>query len=221
MIPRALVHDLVVLGRGGVPAIPARLANKERAWRLLICGNQPWLDVAETLRADELRNLIRGLVLYSVASGSSGGSVSPVIVLYWRYVERSPADEPELTSWIADKRVNDYEPFGTAFYGGARSLQEFRENGIRRLHWRVERAALEREAAAWRRERAGSLATELLPNAVRRGDLAAVKALLQRGANGARALPGGQSLLTIVGRGDRDKMVEFLRLEVAHCDFKL
>lgn len=211
MISPRVIDGLLELGRAGVPGTPAVLSDPDRAWRLLMVGDEPWQVWAHSATHEQLRQVIRGLILFCQANGRSGGSVSPVIPLYREFLDRGPDDEPELTSWIVRNRRNDYEPFGTIIHGDATTLQEFREYRARRARVAAEGQA--RDAERQRKDAAAKAerATARLAAAVRRGDVAAVRALIEAGAEIHKALPPGKSLFDLARENGRDKMVAFLR----------
>ena len=209
---RHILDDLAQLGRSRDERIPDSLLDKDLAWRNLVCGNEPWRQAAAERTSEQIAELIRGLVLYSKASGrATGGSVSPVIALYRVLIDRKPSWEPELTRWIVLNRTNPYEPFGTINDEGATTHSEYVERrAIRALRARANQAAeVERQEGA-RKVRANR-ATSRIVAAVRRGDLLAVKALLEEGANLHQALPEGESLLVLAEQNGRDSVAELLR----------
>lgn len=182
-----------------------------------MCGDDPWLAASRSFDEPTLSAVIRGLVLYSMASGFSGGSASPVICLYADYRQRFPTHEPELTRWITHNRQNDYEPFGTTLHGDAHTWQEFQTHCVERAQKRATHLALEelrrQEAASLRQLSDADDATERLPSAVRRGDLAAVKALLAKGANWRRAGEASGSLISLAESNGREAVAAFLRAQ--------
>lgn len=205
-----IFHDLEVLGRSGREYVPESLLDEEVAWRFLV-GGCHWSRAADERSVEQIADLIRGLVLYCRASRRQiGGSVSPVIALYRALVRRTPVWEPEFTSWIVDHTTNQHEPFGTSVVSG-RSYAEYRQNSHIRETQRVEAEAerLKSERAG-RREREGKLATERLANAVRRGDLLAVQAMMSKGADVTAALPDRGSLVAHATAHGRTAMAEFL-----------
>jgi len=103
--------------------------------------------------------------------------------------------------------VNDYDPFGTVMHAGSLSLASHREAFRARRAAREERER--RDAAAAERLRVQK-ATPKLANAVGRGDVAAVKALLERGADVAAVERETGSLVALARRNDRHRMMEFL-----------
>jgi hypothetical protein len=120
------VRQLIALGETGEPAIPARLADPEKAWDILMRGETDWEALAEALTPVTLEQLIRGLVLFSKASGWSGGSPSPVIHLSRRLAERAPERDEPMVSWIIANRTNRYEPFGGHGWDHVRSWAQFK-----------------------------------------------------------------------------------------------
>ncbi len=210
-----IVDELVQLGRSREDHVPPSLADEAVAWRTLVCGNEPWLQVAQERTLEEVADLIRGLILYSHASGRQiGGSVSPVIVLYRFLTEALPPWEPTLTNWIVTHRTNPYEPFGTLEDEGATSYSEY----VERRWARVQRARANQaaesvrpqESLKARRARERGESTQRLAGAVRRGDLRAVQALLAKGAEITRVLPTGESLVTLAVKNGRDSVAAFL-----------
>jgi hypothetical protein len=186
------------------------------AWRVVAGDREGWQRAGARLSDDDLRDLIRGLLLYARASGRMiGGSASPVIVLYREVVARSPSWEPELTKWIVGHRTNPYEPFGTGDDFGATSWAEYSERlaeSSARRGANVE-AESERQGAdsERRRVRDAAAATARLAAAVRRGDLGAVTSLLGKGGDPAAALPGGASLVEWAEQHGRSEVASYLR----------
>lgn len=168
--------------------------------------------LGNTLGEADLRHLIRGLVRYPSMAGAqfSGGSASPVIPLYTEFVARYPHSEPELTTWIVRNRVNDYEPFGTIMNAGALSLQE--HNRLRQKRWEQAKINLQaqQDIADRSREKAAQEATDRLPNAVRRGDIKALKAMLEKRADPQAASEKVGSLRALAKEFEREDMAQFL-----------
>ncbi len=206
-----IVEEIEILGRSGKAYVPESLMDEEFAWQFLVNGTL-WPRVAKERTTEQIADLIRGLVLYCRASKRQiGMSVSPVIGLYRELVRRAPPWEPELTSWVVENRTNRYEPFGTS-KGSGRSYAEYVENKRTFEKWREEgQVAQRKEERAGRLARERKLATERLANAVRRGDLTAVQAMLAKGADTAAALPEGGSLVAHAETHGRTAMANFLR----------
>ena len=77
-------------------------------------------------------------------------------------------------------------------------------------------AERQQQALARRRLRDQRESTERLAPAVRRGDLAAVQALLAKGADVTRALPPGGSLVALAEEHGRAAVAEFLQSQGIH-----
>jgi hypothetical protein len=86
-----------------------------------------------------------------------------------------------------------------------------RQDAAESREFRAREAERERQAAEVRRVRKQQQATERLGPAVRRGDLAAVQALLAKGADTTRALPNGASLVAWAEENGQAAIVDFLR----------
>lgn len=206
------VVQLIGLGRIAEDRIPPAFSNPETAWSILHRGGVPWSDLAAQLSGDQLGLLIRGLIHYSRAAGPSalGGSVSPVIRLFSVFAERFPEQEPSLTRWIVENRVNPYEPFGTMKCNDASTLAAHLSQSAARRAGALDNERLEsarqREAASRRAE----IATSRLAGAVKRGDRDAVVALLAEGANPAKALDGASLVQWALANG-RDAVAQLLR----------
>ncbi len=173
-----------------------------------------WEELGHVLNQNELKYLIRGIIHFSIAGGHSGGSVSPVIPLFRAYAERFPLHEPELCHWITENRKNDYEPFGTWDHGGARTLAEFHSHQVwknrdrnKRIQVEMDRQKVFKET---RIEREKAEATENLWNAVRRGDVTAVEALLAKGADWKSIVNEKGSLVELAHKNKNVAMIALL-----------
>jgi hypothetical protein len=210
-IPKEIITQLIEIGRHNKEEVPASLADPEKAWISLICGWQPWRVVAQEMSESDLENLIKGYVLYTRARPThSGGSASPAIELYRSFAERFPHKSEEIADWIFINRINHYEPLGTSVDFGARSLKEYisrRAEHKRLAKLNMEKELLRQKEASNRRK---ETATQRLATAVRRGDLKAVKSLLDRGADLKRALPEGESLVALAKDNGRDDVANYL-----------
>ena len=172
-------------------------------------------ELAMGLPEGELAALIRGVILVSQALRSTYGSGSPVIALYKAYRERFPESEPTLTRWIIEYRSNEYEPFGTVVNNSARSWEAFltRTEADRMAAANEAALRLARDETARAERRAGEAvkATERLRNAVRRGDTAAVAALLTKGADWRRVVQEHGSLIAYAQECGRTDVVGVLQ----------
>ena len=209
MIPRNVINDLIATGEAGSLATPESLADPDVAWRTLMCGGvEPLITLGRQLGEADLRHLIMGLVLFSKDSGRSGGSVSPVINLYYVYHERFPGTEPEIADWIVSNRRNGYEPFGTKMHPHARSWEQLMASRrTYEMQKMVRQEFADQAAAALRKAKA----TPKLPEAVRRGDILAVQALVAKGADLHVRDSMGHTLIEIADNNGREKVAEYLR----------
>lgn len=142
-----------------------------------------WARHTATMSARELESLIRLLTLAEAELGGwGGGSVSSIIWLFRIYSGLDGSDADGLAEWILQQGTdNPYLPYGTQNHG-ARSLKELAhlregEMILRRLAREAE--TLRKEEA---QERRAKKATSNLPAAIRRGDVAALGALVAQGA---------------------------------------
>lgn len=148
-----------------------------RAWR------EDWTEAVGEFPPAELAALIRLLtVAEAEIPGWSAGSVSPVIWLFRVYAQRAGAEEESLADWVLRHTSNDYLPYGSSNYG-ARSLEELRTRRDTAATRSSERAAIESERQDQGRTRRSVDATRNIFGAIRRGDAAAVQALLGHGAD--------------------------------------
>lgn len=200
------IQELILIGSSPTPRVPPQFEGRH-GWHRLMCGDAAWESIGRKLDRPELEALIRGLVVLERGPLVGAGSVSPVIPLFRALHQRFATDAPALTEWIIEQRVNEYIPFGSPRYAGARTFEDCRL--IDSLESRVaeaNQARAQQAAAAKRAERA----TQRLPHAVRRGDVAAVKAML---ANGGRWTPesaGGMSMIELATKEGRTALVTFL-----------
>lgn len=188
------VLQLIEIGRDGEDRVPAAFADSNAAWSIIHHGIIEWDNLALVLCERDLESLIRGFVHYSrkQSPASPGGSVSPVIRLYSSFVSRFPDSEPNLTAWIVLNRVNPYEPFGTLSCNNAVTLDRHLASRAERRARAIENEATENARQAEAAVRRSEIATSRLAAAVKRGDNAAVAALLDQGANPLKALGGGR-----------------------------
>lgn len=161
--------------------------------------------LSEMLTERELKALIRALVKYGCEAGLSktGGSASPVVPLYWVYTRIYPEGEPTLTAWVREHSVNSYYEPGPKYttpeeYAAQREKARLMEEERLRP---IMRARYEREA---------NKATLNLPNAIRRGDVKAVKAMIDKGGNIKQAMTQVKSLRSLAKETTKTDMHAFL-----------
>jgi hypothetical protein len=144
--------------------------------------------LSETLSKQELRALIIGLVKLDHAHRGAvcAGSASPVPALYYRFAERYPDDEPVLTEWIVKNRFNAYDPYGTLVRNDALRLEDhrayFRKRAAEQARINLHREEWQQYRRDVRHEMKAIRADRNLPGAISRGDIPAVKSLINNGA---------------------------------------
>lgn len=144
-IPQHIVQALLKLGAPeGAPDERALLDVLDPYARAAHSHNPngEWRRLASSMEPDELRCLIRGVVLAEEKGKWYGGSVSIVIPLYRAYQDKHQPDEEGLTNWVMRTSNNCYAPTGRN-RGGARSLPELQEQNAR--EWVRKESAAEEE----------------------------------------------------------------------------
>ena len=171
--------------RAAGPAERAEAPGHARvAARAVAVEVQPIVEHRVPVATDhDLAALIKTLtVLEERLPEFRAGSVSPVIWLFRRLSDRSPADLTPLVDWVLAHTQNPYLPFGTSNFG-ARSSAEL----VTRSALSAERAARRRADEANRQLQAercrATAATRKLFGALRRRDERAIAALLAQGAD--------------------------------------
>lgn len=210
-----LITVLTELGTTEAGQLPDALVGGEPIFRRLLTHESRLDQFVREATASELAALIRGIVWYGRLGGDTGGSVSPVIRLFAIFRSRFSREESDtLSRWVVAHRANPYEPYGSAMYGtydtadaydAARSARR-----ARAAHNSAREALRQRESAALMREHDAELATARLRGAVERGDLAAVEALLARGARWQRVVADHGSLQALARAHGRDTMLQLL-----------
>lgn len=209
-----LANRLIDFGRSAVNCL--NITRNEDDLMEALIGRE--LDpMAERLSEESHKNLIQGLVLFQrlidkAGSGYAlGGSVSPVISLWQSYVAKYPEKEADLTAWVVTHRVNEYEPFGSIVFSDCMSISS-REQALtaweeeKRRRWVIEEEKQEK-AQAVKREKDRVNANRNLPNAVARGDIKAVKALLDKGGDVLIKASDGKSLLELAEQNNCEEVV--------------
>ncbi len=204
-----IVKALIRIGEAGIPAVPE--IRRRRKITILPRNLEHARFLAKELSAAELKDLIRGLVLYGrVERFRTGGSASPIPPIYQEFCKRYPEQEPELTGWIVDNRVNPYDPFGTIAFPNVRSIEQLAQEQDKRARRRRVNEAADVQRYEEHLIEVSEDATQKLPNAVRRGDVKAVKALLGKGADRQKAEGDVGSLVRLAEQHNREGMAAYL-----------
>ena len=206
-----LVDALIALGRTGVPGLVPGIHDDRSAHDALVSHGNRWSEVFAGRNAEDIRDALVGVVLVSRSLGQAiGGSVSPVVWMFWLLVARNPPWLNELSAWIVRNSMNEHEPFGSCRSHSFPDFEQFKAwetaRALRSERNLAREAAREEEARLLRRP----ANTRNLVNAVRRGDILAVKALLADGADPREAMPGGGSLRELARANGRELLLQFL-----------
>lgn len=157
--------------------------------------------------------LIRCFVIYQKENGGLG-SPSPVHLLVAKYLEICPEKEYELCGWIIDNRVNGYDPWGVGQDFGARSKLELEELMAKEYARREHEKRLRKEETQKRisqlKKRRIQDDIDKLHNAVRRGDLLAVQALINSGISWKQTVNKHGSLVELAKDNNREKVALYL-----------
>jgi hypothetical protein len=63
---------LASLGESGVPDIPPMLENRQTAWNLIMCGDEPWRQLGAHVIDSELRSIIRPALVGAACLAAPG-----------------------------------------------------------------------------------------------------------------------------------------------------
>lgn len=210
-IPSSLIDSLIALGRAGVPGTVPGIRNAHEAFDEIV-GRWTWSKSTAGRTPEDVAALIKGIVLLSRGVGGFlGGSGSPVIGLCWELRRRDPVLGNAVSEWVLANRTNEYEPFGSRVSLSVRTLADYADWLVAREARRQARRAALDSAIDVARDRRAAAATSNLANAVRRGDVLAIRALLAQGARPAEAVPGGGSLQALAASHGRQRALALLR----------
>jgi len=153
----------------------------------------------QTLSVIDQAVFVKAIAVYENTVGGLGS----VTMLNWLFpVLNDP--ERKVLEWVL-RNTTSY-----GWYSPAKSLQEHDDM----IRYRAERAAesknLEIERQARDRNRIAAKATSNLYNAVRRGDIKAVRALLVKGADASAQSPDGTSLIVFARSRQRKDIADEL-----------
>ena len=183
-LPNDLLNRLISIGaRESFHELRESLKPEEILFdkQMMIQGWQFWYPIAEKLSQNNLMALIKSLTMAeSLLEGWQGGSVSAVIWLFNKYAPLSPVDRDDLADWILRHTENYYVPFSNY---GAKTLNEYYK--LRSEHLNAKRETQIKEELRHQDavKRYTIKATEDIFPAIARGDVKAVKALIQKGAD--------------------------------------
>ncbi len=172
-----------------------------------------WLELLEE---DQLRRIIKGYILLSSQQFTSGimGSASPCRFLYQAYAKLFPEQEADLYAWIVKHRNNPYDPFGSHDISLPDTLEAYRafkeaaeQKRNRNLAQEETRQAQER---LLKQDKEWKMANRNLAPAIQRGDFAAVKSLVAKGANPILPVDGHTNHIEFARQHGRSEIVAWL-----------
>lgn len=142
-----------------------------------------WQEIGDALSDEDLAALIKTLTIAERdVQSCRAGSVSPVIWLFRQLAEKTGSDQLLLAEWILEKSENPYLPWGH-HNQGANSLAEYRELATAVADRRADRQVLENARQEAASERIAQKASYSLYGAIRRRDVKAIHALLEKGGD--------------------------------------
>lgn len=198
-----LIDALLAVGPedkyAAVRAIPGS-GNHDRVVRYTRGLRGPVLDRVVGLAPDQQASFVKALAVYEETVGGLGS----VTALQYVFRVISDPDHAAFDWVLANTRSYWY------YSGNAASFAELHAERVWHSHRRQEREASEREREAEARQRKAERATQNLYNAVRRGDIKAVRALLGHGASSAGTTPEGVSLAEYARASGRTEIAELL-----------
>lgn len=186
MKPEKFAELLILAGQLGQPSNVNSLPGVGVRSRVIFhsAGISKITDQISQMPRQDQEALIRGLALYE---DSIGGVGSPTPLQRLFHMLDEPIDE--VFDWVVNNTTSyDY------FTAGAKSWQEMLARERAAAERRAINLAKEHERQEKAKIRRAEVATGNLFNAVRRGDVAAVKALLAKGANPEIKTPDGEQL---------------------------
>jgi hypothetical protein len=144
--------------------------------------------------------------------GNPCASCTPIPNLMRMYISRFPEGELELIEWIYENRTNGYDPFGREPWG-AKSFRERAEMSVRYAEVQQREADDRlRQQQEGKKKRLSLTATRTLANAIRRGDIKAVKVLIPRHPDIQKvSAEVGMGLVAWAEENNRDEVAEYLR----------
>jgi hypothetical protein len=144
----------------------------------------------------------------ALLEGWQGGSVSAVIWLFNKYAPSLPHDKDSLADWILGHTDNYYVPFSNY---GAKTLSEYYKRRSEHLNEKRGTQIKEekRHQEAIQRHTIKAI-NDIFP-AITRGDIKAVKALIQKGANLAACNSDGVTPIQWAAKYGKEEIVNILR----------
>ncbi|MBK7015124.1 MAG: hypothetical protein IPH39_05975 [Sulfuritalea sp.] len=156
---------------------------------------------ARALAADDLIAFVKAVAMLEHSVGGLGS-----VTNLRRLLPLVPDRERHLLDWIL-RNTNSYWYYAHS----ARSVEEFDRENTRRAARTAERAAKDRLRQVQDRKRIAEAATRNLYNAVRRGDIKSVQALISKGADVMVLAPDGSPLVSVAKAKGFESIADELR----------
>ena len=177
--------------------------------QMMIQNWQFWYPIAERLPKENLKALIKTLTIAeSLLKGWQGGSVSAVIWLFNKYSPSDHEDKDKLTDWILRHTDNYYVPFSNY---GAKTLKEYYELRAEYMNKKRETQMKEEMRHQNAVQRRAVAATQKIFSAIARGDIKAVEALIEKGADLAAHNSEGLTPLQVAERCGNKNIINILK----------
>lgn len=197
------------------------LPEEKRRFRHIAEDTEYFLEAIEHLDTSDMAALIKCLTVAELrVEGWNAGSASLIVQLLRRLCKRDPDVYLLTIDWIFANTDNSYLPFGQPRDPRARSLDDYHE--LEEEYWALEEIAghyleiglINREINDLEmyiaKERKANKATRHLPNAIRREDIKAVKALIDKGADVKSSDPQGLTPLDLAKETRNQEMINSL-----------
>lgn len=214
LIPNDLLNRLIDIGsRESFHELTDKLEHEEMRHhkQMMIQSWQFWYPIAQRLNQDNLEALIKTLTIAeSSLDGWQGGSVSAVIWLFNKYSPSDPEKKDKLADWILRHTTNYYVPFSNY---GAKSLDEYYRLRAEFMNKKRETQIKEEERHQGAVRRRAVSATQNIFASIRRGDIKAVKALIQTGADLTAVNSEGLTPLQWAEKCGKSEIMNILRQE--------
>ena len=212
------VEALIELGKTG-KFNQVRLDSSRDTQKKLMATRELWDLISNSLPEEELCHIIKGFVLYDKVLAKNsyglGGSIAPATILCKRYSLRFSEKEEDLMSGVVDNRVNPYLPFGSMFYNNYKSFREYNKSERLRDAERRKRVIIEsrlqQERKKAKKQKDLVDAKKNLPDAVRRGDIKAVIAIVEKGIDLTLLKHNGKPLFEYAEECENIEIINYLK----------
>lgn len=173
-------------------------------------------DALQSVGREASINAIKELTLVEVRVSplQPVGSATLIPLFLRAHISLWPSDDAALCEWIKEVCDNPYVPFGGrnreySSWAEKKSAEEERQAKKKRLATYLNESNEFKTSV--KKDLSASKATRDLPAAIRRGDVAAIKSLLEKGADTNQVRENFGSLQALATENERPLVVEFLQ----------